>query len=55
MNEILLTDEEMAEAIRSAIVAHCDPGVRDAALAWFDRRVVIARAMVELGLDEADA
>ena len=51
MNNIVLTDEEMQEEIRSAIVAHCDPITRDAVLAWFDRRVVIAQAMVELGLD----
>jgi hypothetical protein len=51
MNNIVLPEEEMQEEIRSAIVAHCDPITRDAVLAWFDRRVVIAQALVELGLD----
>jgi hypothetical protein len=46
----VLTDKEMQEEIRDAISVCCAPDVRDAVLAWFDRRVAIAQAAVELGL-----
>jgi hypothetical protein len=46
-----MTDEEIEEQIRSTIEACCPEDIRDAVIAWFDKRMIIARAVIVMGLD----
>jgi hypothetical protein len=50
MKTVNVTDDEIEEMIRDAIEAYCRPDIRDAVVAWFNERMSIVTAVVELDL-----